>query len=38
MEDTENYLNSILQKRLGSVANYGHFSKNANTVTRLPIK
>jgi hypothetical protein len=38
MEDTENYLNSILQKRMGSIPNYGNFSKNANTVTRLPVK
>ena len=38
MDDTENYLNSILQKRMGSVPNYGAFSKNGNTVTRLPKK
>ena len=35
MDDTESYLNSILQKRLGSIPNYG---KNGNTVTRLPKK
>ncbi len=38
MEDTEKYLNSILEKRLGSVPNHAYFSKNANTVTRLPKK
>lgn len=38
MEETENYLNNILKKRLGSVPNQGGFSKNANTVTRLPRK
>ena len=36
MEDTENYLNSILEKRLGSIPTYGGFSKNGNNATRLP--
>ena len=36
MEDTEKYLNSILQKRMGSVINQSAASKNAHTVTRLP--
>lgn len=36
MDGAENYLNSILEKRLGSVPNYGGFSNNGNTVTRLP--
>jgi hypothetical protein len=36
MEDTENYLNSILKKRLGSIPNYECFSRGGNMVTRLP--
>ena len=36
MEDTEKYLNNILQKRMGSVINQSSFKNNANTVTRLP--
>jgi hypothetical protein len=35
MDETEKYLNSILEKRLGSVINYGSISKNGQTVTRL---
>ena len=38
MDETENYLNSILEKRMGSVPNAGGFSKNGGTVTRLPKK
>jgi hypothetical protein len=38
MEDTENYLNNILKKRMASVQSYSLFAKNANTVTRLPVK
>ena len=34
MDGTENYLNSILKKRLGSVVNYNGSSKTA--VTRIP--
>lgn len=36
MDETENYLNSILQKRIGSVVNTSAFTKNGNTVARLP--
>ena len=36
MDDTENYLNSILKKRIGSVVNQSGFSKNGHTVARLP--
>lgn len=33
MDETEKYLNNILEKRLGSVPT---FSKYGNTVTRIP--
>lgn len=36
MEETEQYLNKILQKRLGSVINQSAFTKQGSTVTRLP--
>ena len=36
MEETENYLNKILQKRIGSVVNQSSFNKNGHTVTRVP--
>jgi hypothetical protein len=36
MDETEKYLNSILEKRLGSVINQSAYSKNSNTVTRIP--
>ena len=36
MDETEHYLSGILEKRLGSVPNYGTFSKYG--VTRLPKK
>lgn len=38
MDDTEEYLNDILKRRLGSVPNYGGFSKKGGTVARLPKK
>lgn len=38
MDDTEEYLNNILQKRMGSIPNYGAFSKTGNAVTRIPKK
>lgn len=36
MDDTESYLNGILQKRIGSVVNVSAFTKNGSTVARLP--
>lgn len=36
MDETENYLNNILQKRIGSVVNASAFTKNGNTVARIP--
>lgn len=38
MDETEKYLNSILEKRLGSVINYGSMSRNGQTVTRVAKK
>ena len=36
MDETENYLNSILQKRMGSVINTSSYNKNGYTVVRVP--
>lgn len=36
MEQTEDYLNKILQKRLGSVINQNASIRQGSTVTRLP--
>ena len=36
MQETEKFLNGILEKRLGSVTNNSNFSKYGTSVTRIP--
>ena len=38
MNETEKYLNSILNKRLGSVVNQSAYANNASTVARIPLQ